>query len=292
MSKKALGRGLNALLQTNESEQLPSSSVTYVSVKKLTSNPYQPRKNYDASKLSELTESIKRNGILQPILVEEQKNGKHSIIAGERRFRAAKKAGYSDVPVLIGKYSEEEKIEIALIENIQREDLTPIEEANAYKRLIDEMSLNQDDIALKVGKNRSTVANSLRLLKLPESIQDALGRGVLTSGHARAILMVESTGDQNALFEQITQHHLSVRDAEKIAGEINRGEKIAKPNTQKRRNRNPDIMSLEERLIESFGTKVEIKGGLYRGRIEISYFSQEDLERVLELLSMSETIKP
>ncbi len=233
MSKKALGRGIEALLKT-AGEDRNVSAVNEVSPDSLSVNPYQPRQDFNEDNLNELADSIKQKGILQPVLVEPAGEGKYIIIAGERRVRAAKIAGLKQIPVIVKQFSDEEKLEIALIENIQRENLSPIEEAYAYKRLIDISGLNQEEIARKVGRKRSTIANALRLLKLPGSIRDALGKGRITSGHARALLMIEDKGKQKNLFQQILKNGLSVRQAEAFASE-----KKGKNKTEKR-NISPD----------------------------------------------------
>ena len=193
MSKKALGKGISALIKNiEESTDGNSTGVSSVFINLLKPNPYQPRKDFQDDKLNELADSIKEKGVIQPLIVEENNDNTYTIIAGERRFRASKIAGLKEVPVIIRSFSKEDKIEIALIENIQRENLSPLEEACGYKSLMDIMNLNQEEVAKKVGKNRSTVANSLRLLKLPENMHDALHSGEITPGHARASLSVEN----------------------------------------------------------------------------------------------------
>ncbi|NOY07634.1 MAG: ParB/RepB/Spo0J family partition protein [Spirochaetes bacterium] len=278
MSKKALGRGIEALLKT-AGEDRNVSAVNEVSPDSLSANPYQPRQDFDEDNLNELADSIKQKGILQPVLVEPAGEGKYIIIAGERRVRAAKIAGLKRIPVIVKQFSDEEKLEIALIENIQREDLSPIEEAYAYKRLIDISGLNQEEIAGKVGRKRSTVANALRLLKLPASIQDALGRGRITSGHARALLMIGDKEKQENLFQRILKQGLSVRQSEALASQ-----KKAE-NNKERKNISPELKEIEQRLMDVLGTKIVIKGNDSRGRIEISYFSLDDLNRVIDLIT-------
>ncbi len=300
MSKKALGRGIEALIKVS-GDKRDISSVSEVPIDSLHPNPYQPRKEFDSEALKELANSIKQKGVLQPVLVESAGEGMYIIIAGERRVRAAKMAGLTKIPIIVKQFSEEEKLEIALIENVQREDLSPLEEAYAYKRLIDISKLSQEEIAVKVGKNRSTVANSLRLLKLPDEFKRALEDGRISSGHARAILMLDSIGEQKLLFDKIVSENLSVRQAERLASSIKSGEfkessvenaQGAVSNTKRRgessdgsgRRLSPELRDLENRLLEIFGTKVSIKGSNDRGKIEISYFSLDDLNRILDII--------
>lgn len=291
MSKKALGKGIGALFtetshtkanNTNNSDD----SLKKVPIKKLTPNPYQPRKEFREESLQELADSIKQNGIIQPILAEEQEDGTYIIIAGERRARAAKLADLVEVPVILDKFTIEEKIEIALIENIQREDLSPIEEAMGYKTLMDTLELNQEEVAKKVGKSRSAVANSLRLLKLPEKIKESLNHGVISAGHARAILSVINPADQEFLFNRIIEQNLSVREAEQLSSELNKGNKLNMKEKNKPSNEvtNPEMHGIKQKFIDTFGTKVEIRGSFKKGKIEISYFSMDDLERILEII--------
>ncbi len=292
--KKALGSGLDALLGEDISLSDPVSGISadrgihFLSPDQLIPNPDQPREHFNKDSLEELAESIRQQGIIQPILAESRADGSYMLIAGERRWRAAKLAGLNEVPVIVREFSPEQKLEIALVENVQREDLTPMEEARAYRHLMDTLELSQQDVADKVGKKRSTVANSLRLLKLPETMRTAVEEGKLTAGHARALLSVTNPADQELLFSKILSLSLSVRDAEATATEMNRGHKgNEKPKTSKTRgsqNRDPEIDSLEQRFIEALGTKVSMKGNLARGRMEISWFSRDDLDRIYELL--------
>jgi ParB family chromosome partitioning protein len=286
MSKKSLGKGIGALLKDID-ETINTKSVMLVLIESLKPNPYQPRKEFNAENLKELSDSIKEKGILQPIIIESNDDGSYTIISGERRVRASKLAGLTSVPAILGTYSVVEKLENALIENIQREDLKPIEEATGYKKLIDTFNLSQDEVAQKVGKNRSTVANMLRLLKLPKQMKESLSNGSITAGHARAILAVTNTQDQELLFNAIIENVLSVREAEHYANQINNGNKniLKKKNKQKpEKTRVPELADIEQQLITSLGTKVEIKGSSEKGKIEISYFSMSDLERLTEII--------
>ena len=285
MSKKALGKGIGALLAENDVAD--ESPVTEVALSALKPGPEQPRRAFDETTLKELAQSIKEKGILQPILAEQDTDGSYTIIAGERRVRAAKLAGIQKVPVIVRRFSTQEKLEIALIENVQREDLTPVEEALAYRRLMDIAELSQEQVAIRVGKDRSTVANTLRLLKLPEESREALSHGLITAGHARALLALVNTGDQHVLLGRIVENGLSVREAEDVAASFNKGKK-GKTGTSKKgvasRVKEPEIRELEQKLIEKLGTKVEVHGTGNKGRIQITYFSSDDLERILQIL--------
>jgi ParB family transcriptional regulator, chromosome partitioning protein len=286
MSKKALGKGIGALLKDID-ETIDKKSIIQVLIDSLKPNPYQPRKEFRDESLKELSDSIKLKGILQPIIIESNGDGSYTIISGERRVRAAKLAGLDVVPGILGSYSVVEKLENALIENIQREDLSPLEEATGYKKLMDTFNLSQDEISTKVGKNRSTVANMLRLLKLPKHMKDGLNNGILTQGHARAILSIANTQDQELLYNAIVENMLSVREAEHTASEINKGNKrIGKKKTKSKKSdtRIPELKDFEQKLITVLGTKVELKGSSQRGKIEISYYSMEDLERLTEII--------
>jgi len=287
MSKKALGKGIGALMGDDEPSDV--SAVAEVSLSSLKPNPEQPRHEFDEAALTELADSIREKGVLQPILAEAGREGEYIIIAGERRVRAARLAGLTKIPVVVRQFSAQEKLEIALIENVQREGLTPIEEALAYRRLMEMTDLSQEQVATKVGKDRSTVANTLRLLKLPEEARAALTQGSLSPGHARALLSLVNPSDQQILLARIVQNGISVRDAEKMATELNAGRKggsrKGRDAVQGQKRKAPEVRDLEQRLIEKLGTKVEVKGSGNKGKIEITYFSSDDLDRLLQILS-------
>lgn len=287
MSKRVLGKGIGALL--GEEEKRQGAAATELPLAALRPNPGQPRKDFTDARLRELADSIRQKGVLQPVLVEEGPDGRYTIVAGERRYRAAKLAGLEKIPVIVGRFAEEEKLEIALIENVQREDLTPIEEAKAYRQLMDMTGVNQEQVAAKVGKDRSTVANSLRLLRLPEEMQRAIGGGEMSAGHARAILMAVNPSDQQLLFRRIVEKGLSVREAEEAAALLTRGKKAARAGggpVKQPAGSEPELRALEQKLIEKLGTKVEIRGTARKGRVEIAYYSADDLDRLLELLKI------
>ena len=291
MSNKALGKGLEALLNSGLQDVVNGDNRDYdgfVDISLIDTNPDQPRKEFREEALQELADSIREIGVIQPVIVEK-KNGRYILIAGERRYRASKLAGLSEIPVIEKSFSDEEKLEIALIENIQREDLSPIEEAKAYQHLINSYTLSQEELSKKLGKKRSTIANSLRLLKMPEDMQYSLNKGDITAGHARSILSVVNPADQRILFSRILKNGLSVRESEQQASELNRGIRGQNPSSGKKeeqilRKKNPDVMDIEQQFIDALGTKVSLNGNLLKGKIEITYFSREDLERIFEII--------
>jgi len=276
----ALGSGLDSLIVNIESED---NGVMDIDISLIQANPFQPRKFFNEDAILELSESIKSCGVIQPILVEENLNGGYIIIAGERRYRASKLAGLEKVPVIIKNYTEEEKLEISLVENIQREDLTPIEEAKAYKKLMDSMGLNQENVAQKVGKKRSTISNSIRLLNLPEDIQQSVDDGIISAGHARALLPLENINTQRSIFNKIKDSNISVRATEKLVNDYKKNNDVKASNSKN--NIDPDIQNIEQQFIDAFGTKVKLIGDMDKGKIEITYFSGDDLNRIIELLA-------
>lgn len=291
-AKKGLGRGLGAFFDDVPVAAVPSAGeslsqkqsagegVTRLKLRDIEPNPDQPRKTFDKDALDALAASIKEHGLIQPILVKPEKNGIYIIIAGERRWRAAKLAGLKEVPCIIGEYSEKQVMEIALIENLQREDLNPIEEAEGYKKLMDTFALTQEEVSARVGKSRSAVANALRLNHLSDTIKKMLTAGKISSGHARAILSLEKESDRLILAEKIEKDGLSVRQAEAAAAVMakNGGAKKAKSVDK---NIEAYFRSLADTLSHKLETKVSIKHGKKRGKIEIEYYSNEDLENIL-----------
>jgi ParB family chromosome partitioning protein len=284
-AKRGLGRGIEALLPGTGSRREEKSEL-YLPLDRIKANPDQPRKYFDQTALDELAMSIREHGVIEPVIVEETKTGSYIIVAGERRCRAAVLAGLREVPALVRNYSEEKRLEISIIENIQREGLNPIEEALAYKQLMDIAGYSQDEAAAKVGKSRPALANSIRLLKLPEPVQDALRTGKITQGHARAILAVETAEMQLALFTEIVDRALTVREAESRAAEMNKSPLFTpKPNMPAvPKVRDPHLASMEQRFIDSLGTKVRIDGDSASGSIRIDYYSQDDLDRLYEII--------
>lgn len=284
MSKRALGKGLGALIQETGDEVRSPSSTLQIPIDQIRAGSTQPRITFDEESLADLAASIQNKGILQPILVEKV-DEMYTIIAGERRFRAAKIAGLREVPALVGTYKEDDKLQISLIENIQRENLNPIEEATAYNEILNKSSMSQEDLAKAIGKKRTTIANSLRLLKLPGEMKKALEEKILTSGHARAILAVINIADQKALFDRIIREGLSVREAEAKAEIFNLDKKKAAVSRKKQATKDRDLEDVEQRLIEVFGTKVRVKGTIQKGTIEISFFSIDDLKRLYDIMA-------
>ncbi|NLG05720.1 MAG: ParB/RepB/Spo0J family partition protein, partial [Clostridia bacterium] len=258
-----------------------------VKITKVEPNRKQPRQDFDEDKLIELSESIKQYGLLQPILVQDRTDY-YEIIAGERRWRAAKIAGLTEVPVIIKDLTEQEILEISLIENIQRENLNPIEEAKAYKRLLEEFKLKQDEVADRVSKSRSAITNSMRLLKLNEEVQQMLISDMISQGHARTLLGIEDQEIQLQLATKVFDEKLSVRDIEKLVKNMNKPE-----NTKKQETKNDDLdyiyRNLEEKMKIAVGTKVNIVSkGNGKGKIEVEYFSNDELERIVELITSAE----
>lgn len=289
--KYGLGRGLDALLESPSEDPPPQSeaaSVVMVSLDFLKPNPRQPRKDFDVESLKELADSIREHGLIQPVIAERAGSESYFVIAGERRVRAARLAGLSEIPVIVREVSDQGRLALALIENIQREDLNPLEEAEAYAELMRLEGLSQEEAAERVGKSRPAVANALRLLKLPADMRAALERGSMTAGHARALLSVVNPADRQELFRRIESEHLSVRECESLSASLNGGKGKAPHEASKKRKRaaaiDPDLLALQERLIEMLGTKVSIRGNVSKGAIEISYFSQEDLGRLCDFL--------
>lgn len=288
--KKGLGKGLDSLITDKVSKPVKPKSehaadAVMIDIKKVEPNREQPRKKFDEDALIELSESIKQFGVLQPLLCQER-DDYYEIISGERRWRAAKIAGIKEVPVIIKKLSEQEIMEISLIENLQREDLNPIEEALAYKRLIDEFKLKQDEVAERVSKSRTAVTNAMRLLKLNEKVQQMVIDEMLTTGHARALLGIEDQDIQYVLAQQIFDQKLSVRDTEKLVKSMQNEKKGKKKEPEKLDSKLLAIYSdLEEQMKKIMGTKVLINSkNSNSGKIEIEYYSQDELDRIIDLI--------
>ena len=278
--KTGLGKGLSNLLSTEDIFDAETPGFFLCPIEKIRPNPAQPRIKMDEKALADLTESVKAKGLIQPLVVTE-KNDEYIPIAGERRWRAAQRAGLKKVPVVIKDYSPDEILEIALIENIQREDLNPIEEALAYKRMAEELGQSQSEIASKVGKDRSTIANLLRLLKLPEEVQKELLEENITTGHAKAILMLDDEALQKRLCKEVIEKGLSVRKTEEIARRLLKGEAPQKAQNEP----DPDIEALSKRLSERIGARVKIVPGKKGGKVEIKCSSRDQLERLIGLLA-------
>lgn len=270
------------------SELKEDSEGTELNLDQLSPNPFQPRSDFDQEKLDELAQSIKEHGIIQPIVVRHVE-GKYQIVAGERRWRAAQIAGLEKVPVVVKEMDDASMMQMALIENVQREDLNPMEEALAYKRLMEEFELKQDEVASRVGKSRSTVANSVRLLNLPEEVQNLVSQGNISSGHARALLGLASKDMVIKLAERIVSKGLSVRQVEEIIKDMHRLSSST-TTTVTRTSKDPNITDLENSIQKILGTKVKMVGSYDKGKIEINYYSSEDLDRLIELIRSLENM--
>ena len=292
--KRGLGKGLNVLFgeagyeseqkasENQEAQESAGKSETTVKIASIIANEKQPRKNFNEEELLQLTESVKQYGILQPLLVKKDGEN-YRIIAGERRYRAAKEAGLKEIPVVVRDYTNQQAAEISIIENVQRADLNPMEEAMAYQMLIDDYGLKQEEVADKVSKNRTTITNSLRLLKLSEKVRLMVAEGILSAGHARTLIPVEDEETQYALAQEITEKQLSVRETEKLV------KQSGKKKPEKKKKDEPDYSlfyrEYEDKMKEILGTKVHInRRDKNKGRIEIDYYSQNELERIMELL--------
>lgn len=292
---KGLGKGLDSLIpdkvgNIEVSEEVKKTEVL-VNINKVEPNREQPRKNFDEDALLELAESIKQFGVLQPLLVQD-KDSYYEIVAGERRWRAAKIAGVKEIPVIVKKLTPQEMVEISLIENIQREDLNPIEEAIAYKRLLTEFNLKQDEVAERVSKSRTSVTNSMRLLKLNEKVQQMIIDEMLTTGHARTLLAIEDQEAQYTVALKIFDEKLSVRETEKLVKKILKGENTEKDNLEDEENKRLRIIyqDIEEKMKQIFGTKVMIKSkNKNKGKIEIEYYDSDQLEHLCEMI---QSLKP
>ena len=290
MNKKfSLGKGLGALipddLQDEESinSEVNTKSSSYISLNLIKPNQDQPRKYFDEEKILQLSESIKEHGVIQPLVVRKQ-DGVYIIVAGERRWRAAKAAGLKEVPVIVMNLSDKQVLEISLIENIQRQDLNPIEEAWAFKKLIDEFSFTQEELSRRIGRSRTALTNSMRLLNLDKRVQEYLIDGVITEGHGRALLAVIDSELQYKTAQIIIDDSLSVRETERLINNLKK--EPEKKDTIKENTINPYISDIKNKLEERFSTKVIVSNKNNKGKIEIEYYSSEDLERILDILSV------
>ncbi|RBP36684.1 ParB/RepB/Spo0J family partition protein [Garciella nitratireducens] len=284
VAKRGLGKGLSALIPETAEREEKENSIE-IDIMQIQPNQYQPRKDFDQEKLQELACSIEEHGIIQPIVVTPMEKG-YQIIVGERRWRAAHMCGLKTIPAIIKEFSEQEIMEIALIENLQREDLNIIEQAKAYKQLIDEFSLTQDDLAMRLGKSRSVIANTLRLLTLSNEIQELIKEDKLSPGHGRALLSIKDKDVRNILAKKVIEEKLSVRDLEKLTKNLkNKNQKKRKEQQKQKIIKSPIILELEENLQKILGTKVNIINKNKKGKIEIEYYSNEDLERILEIIT-------
>jgi ParB family chromosome partitioning protein len=282
VTRKALGRGLSALIPGGETRPATGGQPEFFlcPIERIQHAKGQPRQYFDEARLEELAASIREQGVVQPLVVRPTRDGKFVLVAGERRWRAAQRAGLHDVPVVIKNVSDLQAFELALVENLQREDLNPIEEAEAYRRLCEEHGYTQDQLGARLGRDRSTLANSLRLLKLPESVREAVIAGALSAGHARALLGLEKPAQLKEALRLIQAHDLSVRQTEALVKRLRQTSTPAPPPP-----RSPNVRDLEERLGESLKTRVRLHAtSPDKGRIEIAYSSLDELDRILEVL--------
>lgn len=287
MSKRALGKGLDALFESYQQEIIDINQINLkddgqvreIKIQDIDPNIDQPRKDFDEESIEELVKSIKEHGILQPILLKPNSNGRYTIIAGERRWRAARLAGLDRIPAIIRDIDDSEMLILALVENLQREDLDPIEEAEGIKRLMEECNLTQEQLAQKLGKSRPAIANALRLLSLSDKIQSYLKENKITTGHARALLAIEDEQTREEIALQIIEKGLSVRETEKLIKRLKEGDK---PKKEQKKEKPSYLIDIEEKLEETLGTRVLITQGKRKGVIEIEYYNNDDLERIMD----------
>ncbi|MFE7064613.1 ParB/RepB/Spo0J family partition protein [Sutcliffiella halmapala] len=280
---KGLGKGINALFPSIEASK--EEAVQEINIKDVRPNPYQPRKVFEKDAIQELKESILQHGILQPIIVRKSIKG-YEIVVGERRYRAAKEAKLTKVPVVVRELTEQQMMELALLENLQREDLTPIEEAAAYQSLMSKLDLTQEQLASRLGKSRPHIANHVRLLSLPGYVQELMNEGKLSMGHGRALLGLKRKEMLKAVIEKVVKDHLNVRQLEQLIHQVN--ENVSRETKKDPEKKDIFLKDQESFLRERFGTSVFIKKSKNKGKIEIEFFSDDDLNRLLELLAQSE----
>lgn len=287
MGKKfALGKGLSALIPEDvavESDQDKKGGIL-IPLNEIKNDDNQPRKSFDNDKIAELTESIKTHGIIQPLILRKSNDGFYIIVAGERRWRAAKMAGLKEVPAIVMELSEKDVLEISLIENIQRQDLNPIEEALAYKKLLSEFKLTQEDLSKRIGKSRTAITNTMRLMNLDSRVQQYIIEGILTEGHGRALLGIKDEEIQYELSQKVIDENLSVRELERLVKKIVEGK--AKEEKSAASELNPYYKEIKNQLQNYFGTKVNISNKNNKGKIEIEYYSEDDLQRILDIINM------
>lgn len=278
---KGLGKGIDALFR--EEAVHKEDQVQQIAIARMITNPFQPRKVFDEAAIEELSQSILEHGIIQPIVV--RKNGKkYEIVAGERRYRAAKLAGLTEIPVIVRDFNEQQMMEVAILENLQREDLTPIEEAEAYNSLIVKLNFTQDDLAKRLGKSRPHIANLIRLLQLPEDVREFVNEGKLSMGHGRALLGLKNKRRIPEVAQKVMKDHLNVRQLEKYIQDLNE----AVSRETKKTKKDIHTQATESQLREYFGTQVQIKKAKNKGKIEIEFYSEDDLQRILDMLNIEE----
>ena len=278
--RSGLGRGLDALIPIGDSE-LPASGVTQIPLDKISPNPRQPRANFDPDELTELASSIREHGVIQPLIVTQgEKPKQYTLITGERRLLAAREAGLNSVPAILRDVSDQELVELALVENVQRADLSPLEAAEAYRQLSEEFNLSHEDIAVRVGKSRVTITNTIRLLKLPPAVQKAVAEGHISEGHARALLALPAPQSQSAALQTVIRQDLNVRQTEELVRRLS-GEKTRLP---PKAEQSPEVLDLQGRLRERLGTKVSLNRRRKGGTMVIHYYSDEELNALVDLI--------
>lgn len=287
MGKKfALGKGLSALIPEDvvETEQQDEKGKMLIPLNEIRNDNNQPRKAFDNDKIAELTESIKTHGIIQPLILRKSDDGLYVIVAGERRWRAAKMAGLKDVPAIVMELSEKDVLEISLIENIQRQDLNPIEEASAYKKLLSDFNLTQEDLSKRIGKSRTAITNTMRLMNLDIRVQQYIIEEIITEGHGRALLGIKDKEIQYELSQKVIDENLSVRELERLVKRILEGKTAEEKETNNELN--PYYKEIKNQLQSYFGTKVNISNKNNKGKIEIEYYSEDDLQRILDIIDI------
>jgi ParB family chromosome partitioning protein len=287
MAKKfTLGKGLGALIPEESENDLEKNAKNLISINKIKSDDKQPRKSFDSEKIAELAESIKTHGIIQPLILRKHINDQYIIVAGERRWRAAKMAGLSEIPAVIMELSDKDILEVSLIENIQRQDLNPIEEALAYKKLLDDFEITQEELSKRIGKSRVAITNTIRLTNLDDKVQQYIIEGIITEGHGRAILSLADKGKQYEIAQKVIDEKLSVRELERLIKKINEENQKNKLTEEVNEELNPYYKDIKNQLQNFFGTKVNISNKKNKGKIEIEYYSEEDLQRILDIIDM------
>lgn len=282
---RGLGKGIGALFPTETLDSIQNEGqVEKIPLQKLVANPFQPRKLFDEETIEELAQSIREHGIIQPIVVRK-KGKKYEIVVGERRFRAAKMANLEEIPAIVKEMSEEQMMEIAILENLQREDLTPIEEAEAYQSLIEKLNFTQEDLANRLGKSRPHITNTIRLLQLPEEVRTMVNEGILSMGHGRALLGLKNKKRIPELAKKVVKNSLNVRQLEGLIKQLN--ENVSRE-TEKKVKKDIFVQATESQLREYFGTNVQIKKTKNKGKIEIEFYSEDDLERILDILQLEQ----
>ena len=286
MAKKfTLGKGLSALIPEESEEIIEENNKILISINKIKSDEEQPRKLFDSEKIAELAESIKTHGIIQPLILRKYMEDQYIIVAGERRWRAAKMAGLKEIPAIIMELSDRDILEISLIENIQRQDLNPIEEALAYRKLLNDFNITQEELSKRIGKSRVAIANTMRLTNLDERVQQYIIESIITEGHGRVLLAISDKQKQYELAQQVIDEKLSVRELERLIKRFNEEEekeKVIWSNNEL----NPYYKEIKNQLQNYFGTKVNISNKKNKGKIEIEYYSEEDLQRILDIINM------